>query len=61
MLPLVGLQSVVVGVPLAKPLEQVVNVALTTTLQVVEWVVPQAVSPSRVLGWQRKGQKVKVD
>ncbi|SJX60179.1 related to p53-related protein kinase [Sporisorium reilianum f. sp. reilianum] len=55
-LPLVALQSVVVSVPLARPLEKVIGWGLTRSLEVVDRVVPQFASPSRVLGWGGKGK-----
>ncbi|KAJ9477022.1 EKC/KEOPS complex subunit BUD32 [Pseudozyma hubeiensis] len=55
---LVPLQStsVLTKVPLAASLEKVAGRMLTKALQTVDAVVPDAASPSRVMGWRRGGK-----
>ncbi|TKY90173.1 hypothetical protein EX895_000171 [Sporisorium graminicola] len=54
--PLVALQTAVVSVPLAGPLDKVLGWGLTRSLQAVDRVVPPFASPSRVLGWRGKAK-----
>ncbi|CDW97416.1 hypothetical protein [Sporisorium scitamineum] len=55
-LPLVGLRTAVISVPLARPVEKVFGWGLTRSLEVVDRLVPQFASPSRVLGLRGKGK-----